>query len=169
VSPIAFGGDTLNRTDRILDHRCRNSEKYGAVIFTVTEQLPSLDLLELLYTSVLNPTGPCRASVTGTTKDGSGLALTLGTFHIVLVPPHGSLGILFLLQPPEAHVLAFIINEYTALTSLLKGSAGVPEVTEYLNQGGTIVGARLALAFGSDLREAAESVEKGSDGYGVGR
>jgi hypothetical protein len=152
----------------------------GLLLLFLTEQLTSLGSFELLYTSILNPSGAASCiSENGTTKDGSGLILTLGTFHIVLVPPHGSLGLLFLLQPLKVicggitihlrgSILSLITNatgtegtEYTGLTVELKaksGEAGVPEVSEYLNEGGTIVKANLETDFGSEFISSAEVV-----------
>jgi hypothetical protein len=153
----------------------------GLLLLLLTEQLTSLGSFEVLFTSVLNPGGASSCiSENGTTKDASGLVLTLGTFHIVLVPPHGSLGILFLVQPLKiicggitvhvrGSVLSLITNatgtegtEYTGLTGELKaksGEAGVPEVTEYINEGGTIVKANLESDFGSEFVSSAEVVE----------
>jgi hypothetical protein len=149
----------------------------GLLLLLLTEQLTSLGSFEVLFTSVLNPSSNASCiSENGTTKDASGLVLTLGTFHIVLVPPHGSLGILFLVQPLKIvcggitiHVrgsaLSLITNatgtegtEYTALTGILKGTAGKPEVTEYLNEGGTIVNAHLESDFGTEFIGSAEVV-----------
>jgi hypothetical protein len=150
----------------------------GLLLLLLTEQLTSLGSFELLFNSILNPTGAASCiSENGTTKDGSGLILTLGTFHIVLVPPHGSLGLLFLLQPLKVicggitihlrgSILSLITNatgtegtEYTGLTVVLKGTAGKPEVTEYINEGGTIVNAHLETDFGAEFTESAEVVE----------
>ena len=151
----------------------------GLLLLLLAAQLTSLGSFELLFTSVLRP-GPAQPvscfSENGTTKDGTGLVLTLGTFHIVLVPPHGSLGLLFLLQPLKiicgavtirirGSALSLITNatgtegsEYSALTGALKGFNGVPEVDEYLNEGGTIIDAHLEADFGIEFMGAAESL-----------
>jgi hypothetical protein len=145
----------------------------GLLLLELTEQLTSLGSFEVLFTSVLNPSsGASCISENGTTKDASGLVLTLGTFHVVVVPPHGSLGILFLVQPLKVicggvtvHVRGSMLSssnatgtegtEYSAVTGVFKGTEGKPEVTEYLNDGGTIVNARLELDFGSEFTGAA--------------
>jgi hypothetical protein len=151
----------------------------GLLLLELTEQLTSLGSFEVLFTSVLNPGAEKPTSCiseNGTTKDASGLVLTLGTFHVVLVPPHGSLGILFLVQPLKVicggltvHVRGSVLSpnnatgtegtEYSAVTGVFKGTAGKPEVTEYLNDGGTIVNAHLELDFGSEFTGAAGVVE----------
>jgi len=152
----------------------------GVLLLLLTEELTSLGSFEVLFTSVLNPQAEKQPtsciSENGTTKDSSGLVLTLGTFHIVLLP-HASLGLLFLVQPLKIicgpvtiHVrglaLSWINNatgtegtEYTALTGILQGKEGKPEVTEYLNEGGTIVKAVLESDFGTEFQASDEDVE----------
>jgi hypothetical protein len=150
----------------------------GLLLLFLTEQLTSLGSYELLYTSVLNPSDDEECfSETGTTKDPAGEVLTLGTFHIVL-RPGGSLGILYLMQPLKivcgavtVHLRGSMLSslngagtegsELTSIKGLLSGKTGKPELTEYLNDGGTIVGAKLEADFGTgflatDVSVAAE-------------
>jgi hypothetical protein len=148
----------------------------GLLLLFLTEQLTSLGSFEVLFTSVLNPSsGEKCFSENGTTKDTAGEVLTLGTFHVVL-RPGGSLGELFLVQPLKVvcgtvtvHVRGSVLSsingagtegsELTALKGLLHGEKGKPELTEYLNNGGTIVGAKLESDFGTGFLTSDESVE----------
>jgi hypothetical protein len=147
----------------------------GLLLLFLTEQLTSLGSFEVLFTTVLNPAESVLcSSENGTTKDAAGEVLTLGTFHIVL-RPGGALGILYLVQPLKVvcgtvtvHVRGSALSslggagtegsELTSLKGTLLGSNGKPELTEYLNDGGTIVGAKLESDFGTGFLVSDESV-----------
>jgi hypothetical protein len=148
----------------------------GLLLLFLTEQLTSLGSFDALFTSVLNPAENQRCfSEVGTTADGTGLMLTLGTFHIVL-KLNGSLAILYLVQPLKVvcgtvmiHIRGSILSpintqgtegtEYSSLMSrIASGSPGVPEWTEYLDDGGTIVSAKLESDFGTGYVTSAENV-----------
>jgi hypothetical protein len=147
----------------------------GLLLLFLTEQLTSLGSYELLYTSVLNPSDDEECfSESGTTKDPAGEVLTLGTFHIVL-RPGGLLGILYLLQPLKLvcgtvtiHLRGSVLSslngagtegsELTSLRGLIHGTTGRPELTEYLNDGGTIVGAKLELDFGTGFVQSTQTI-----------
>jgi streptogrisin C len=181
---IALGGSyplhlevtVLNVTTQLATTGAEDLKGTGLLLLLLTEALTSLGSFETLFTSVLDPSTSEKCfSENGTTKDSSGLVLTLGTFHIVL-RPNGSLELLYLVQALKivcgavtvrirGSVLSSISNatgtegtEYTSLKGKLSGSGGKPELTEYLNDGGTVVGAKLEADFGAGYVTSDESV-----------
>ena len=180
---IALGGSyplhlevTLLNIRTVLDNTADESfTGTGLLLLLSIDQLTSLGSFEMTFQTFLDGQGECSSEVNDT-LDPAGEILTLGTFHIVLRPDN-SLGILYLFQPVRINcagasfklrgsVLSSISNatgtegtEYSSLTGRVLGSQGKPELTEYLNDGGTIVGAKLEVDFGTGFITADLSIE----------
>jgi hypothetical protein len=148
-------------------------EGEGLLLLLLLTELGHLGSYELLVLRLRLASGTkpsCK-----TEGDRTGEILTGGTWHVVLRPT-GSLGLLFLNNPlkmtcgatrvvVEGSALSTIEGvgtneneEFTKLGGKLEGSRGKPAITEYLNENGTILKAKLTSEFGTGRLESAETV-----------
>src|ERR1700683_4647654 len=174
--PLHLGVTLLSVPVIFLTTRMEALQGTGVLLSYLAEQSTSLGSYELLFTKVSDDSNSEKCfSENGTTKDSAGEVLKLGTFHIVL-RPGGPLWILYLLRPLKVvcgtvtvHIQGSMLSslngagtegsELASLSGALGGSGGKPELTEYLNDGGTIVSARLELDFGTEFLQSDVSVQ----------
>jgi len=143
--------------------------KSGLLLLLLVEELGSLGTFDALFLKVKEGNTECH-----TTGDSAGTVLLTGTFHVVLGPPAGALRVLFLVEEFEivcgevkvkvkGSVLSTLeagkeSEDLTQASGELKGKNGKPTLTEYYNDNGETVKAKLEANFGSGFQEADENV-----------
>jgi hypothetical protein len=142
----------------------------GVTLLLLTTELSGLGTFTADFTNVNNPNNKENCHSTG---DVSGVVLLGGEFHLVLSP--NNLGILFLVSEFEITCgsLSLLVrgnllggltniggeaNELTGVGGVLEGKEGKQNISEYFNDGGTKVKAKLETEAGAGFVASAENV-----------
>ncbi len=146
----------------------------GVSLLTLTNELSALGPFSSTFLNVVKGTQKCNSE-----GDAEGVVLVSGGFHIVLGPggTKKSLFILFLVATFIVHCAAAEVEvsgdvlgtynlageteteEYTTVLGELEGTKGKQKITEYFNDGGTIVKAKLLSEAGAGETESDQNVE----------
>ncbi len=146
----------------------------GVSLLTLTNELSALGPFSSTFLNVEKAGTICNSE-----GDAAGVVLVSGGFHIVLGPggTKKSLFILFLVATFVVHCGALEVEirgdvlgtynlageseaeEYTTVLGTLEGTKGKQKFTEYFNDGGTIVKAKLESEAGAGFTESDQNVE----------
>ncbi len=146
----------------------------GVSLLALINGLSALGPFSVTFLKIVKGATSCNSE-----GDAAGVVLVKGEFHIVLGPggTKKSLYVLFLVSTFVVHCGALEIEirgstmgtfappgeseteEITAGGGKLEGSLGKPKVSEYFNDGGTIVKAKLEAEAGAGFIEASQNAE----------